>query len=225
MSLRVLLDATEKAGQAQRPLESQGPGAATVTLLPRARHAARMEVSGGYKLKTGDRAPPFDLPGVDGRRVSLASTAGAKALVVAFWCNHCPYVRAYEKRFNEWATAAQKSGVAVVAINSNDEVNYPDDSFEHMVTRAKEQGYSFPYLRDKDQRVARAYGAQCTPHFLVFDADQKLAYQGRFDDNKDAPDQVKARYLPDAVDALVAGKAAPRDETWAIGCSIKWDRI
>ena len=181
-----------------------------------------MEVSGGYKLKPGERAPPFDLPNVDGRRVSLQSVAGAKALVVAFWCNHCPYVRAYEERFNKWAFEAQKHGVAVVAINSNDENNYPEDSFPHMVERAKEHAYSFPYLRDEDQSVANLYGAQCTPHFLVFDADQRLAYQGRFDDNKDAPDQVKERYLPDVVDALLAGKPAPRDMTWAIGCSIKW---
>ena len=181
-----------------------------------------MEVSAGYKLKTGERAPPFELQNVDGKRVGLHDFAGSKALVVAFWCNHCPYVRAYERRFVDWADAVRAKGVGVVAINSNDEVNYPEDAFEHMVTRAKEQGYGFPYLRDKDQRVATAFGAQCTPHYLVFDKDFQLAYQGRFDDNKDRPDQVKERYLPDAVDALLAGRTPTRDMTWAIGCSIKW---
>ncbi|HUR69967.1 MAG TPA: thioredoxin family protein [Candidatus Thermoplasmatota archaeon] len=181
-----------------------------------------MEVQGGYKLKTGEHAPPFDLVNVDGKRVSLDSFAGAKALVVAFWCNHCPYVRAYEARFVQWAEAARTRGVGVVAINSNDETNYPEDSFEHMVARAREHGYNFPYLRDGDQRVATLFGAQCTPHFLVFGPDLRLAYQGRFDDNKDHPDRVEERYLPDAVDALLAGHAPARDMTWAIGCSVKW---
>lgn len=181
-----------------------------------------MEVSGGYKLQPGARAPDFELPNVDGRRVSLVDLAGARALVVAFWCNHCPYVRAYEGRFVAWAEEARKLGVGIVAINSNDEKNYPEDSFDHMVVRAKEHGYNFPYLRDIDQRVATAYGAQCTPHFLVFDKDMHLAYQGRFDDNKDDPQGVKERYLPDAVAALLAGRKPPRDTTWAIGCSVKW---
>lgn len=180
-----------------------------------------MEVSGGYLLKTGERAPPFDLPATDGRRVSLSNFAGAKALVVAFWCNHCPYVRDYEARFVEWARDAEKRGVGVVAINSNDETNYPEDSFEHMVTRAREKRYPFPYLRDADQRVAKLYGAQCTPHFLVFDKTFHLAYQGRFDDSRDAAG-VKERHLPDVVDALLAGRPPARDMTWAIGCSIKW---
>jgi peroxiredoxin len=172
-------------------------------------------------MKTGERAPPFDLPNVDGKNVQLHDFAGSKALVVAFWCNHCPYVRAYERRFVEWADEVRPRGVGVVAINSNDEVNYPDDSFEHMVARAKEQGYNFPYLRDRSQAVATAYGAQCTPHFLVFDSAFHLVYQGRFDDSKD-PAGVKERHLPDVVEALLAGRPVPRDTTWAIGCSIKW---
>lgn len=181
-----------------------------------------MEVSGGYKLKTGDHAPPFELSNVDGRRVALDSFAGSKALVVAFWCNHCPYVRAYEERFVAWADEVRKQGVGIVAINSNDETNYPEDSFDHMVARANEFGYTFPYLRDAKQGVATLYGAQCTPHFLVFDERFHLAYQGRFDDNKDHPEAVKERYLPAAVDALIHGKPVPRDATMAIGCSIKW---
>jgi len=180
-----------------------------------------MEVSGGYKLKTGERAPPFDLPNVDGRRIALSDFAGSKALVVAFWCNHCPYVRSYERRFVEWADEARKRGVGVVAINSNDETNYPEDSLDHMVARAQEQGYPFPYLRDANQSAATLYGAQCTPHFLVFDSGFHLCYQGRFDDDREGT-KVKERYLPDVVDALLAGRPPKRDQTWAIGCSIKW---
>lgn len=184
-----------------------------------------MEVSSPYKLQPGDRAPDFSLPGYhSGREATfdLSSFAGAKALVVAFWCNHCPYVRAYERRFVDWADGARKRGVAVVAIGSNDEENYPEDAYPHMVERARDQKYPFPYVRDRDQRAAEAYGARCTPHFLVFDADLKLRYQGRFDDNKDDPAGVKRHYLPDAVDALLAGRAPPVAESWAIGCSIKW---
>jgi peroxiredoxin len=181
-----------------------------------------MEVSGGYLLKTGDRAPPFELPSVDGGVVSLESLVGAKALVVAFWCVHCPYVGAYERRFVQWSDEVRAKGVAVVAINSNDEADHPEDSFAHMVTRAAQEHYLFPYLRDEEQRVATAYGAQCTPHFLVFGPDQRLRYQGRFDDNKDHPDAVKERYLPTAVEAILSGRPVPRETTWAIGCSVKW---
>jgi peroxiredoxin len=181
-----------------------------------------MEVSGGYKLKVGEPAPAFDLTATDGKRYSLASLPPSKALVVAFWCNHCPYVRAYEPRFLEWSREALKRGVQVVAICSNDEKSYPEDDFAHMVQRAKEVGYPFPYLRDADQQVANAYGAQCTPHFLVFDAERRLAYQGRFDDNKDHAAAAKQRYLPEVVDALLHDKEPPVHQTWAIGCSIKW---
>jgi peroxiredoxin len=184
-----------------------------------------MEVSVGYKLKPGDRAPNFKLPGVQGGRESefdLASFAGAKALVVAFWCNHCPYVRAYEKRLVDWFEDARKHGVALVAINSNDGKQYPEDDFPHMVARAKEHGYQFPYLRDEEQTVAAEYGAQCTPQFLVFDASFHLVYQGRFDDNKDHPTQAQKRYLPEVVDDLLGGRAPRHQQSWALGCSIKW---
>lgn len=197
-----------------------------------------MEVSAPYKLKTGDRAPPFELPNVDGTRIGLASFAGSRALVVAFWCNHCPYVRAHERRFIDFAERMRPLGVACVAINSNDERNYPEDSFAHMVARHLEMGYTFPYLRDEKQVVAADYGAACTPQFLAFDADLRLAYQGRFDDDPD-PKGVAAkalggaggaarkgeateRYLEDAVTALLEGRKPPRESTWAIGCSIKW---
>lgn len=179
-----------------------------------------MEVS-TYALRTGAAAPPFTLPATSGGTVALADLTSAPALVVAFWCNHCPYVRAYEKRFVAWADEARKRGVGVVAINSNDETNYPEDAYPRMVERAREQGYPFPYLRDADQVVAQRYGAQCTPHFLVFDGSFRLQYQGRFDDDREGRN-VKQHYLPDAVDALLAGRPPPVPQSWAIGCSIKW---
>ncbi len=181
-----------------------------------------MEVSSGYKLAPGTPAPTFSLPGVDGKTYTLSELPASKALVIAFWCNHCPYVRAYEKRFIEWSREAMARGVQVLAICSNDAVNYPDDDFASMKRRAAELNYPFPYLRDDDQSVATAYGGECTPHFQVFDENRRLAYQGRFDDNKDDASAVKERYLPEVVDALMAGRPSPRDSTWAIGCSIKW---
>jgi len=178
----------------------------------------------GYKLRPGDMAPAFSLPGTDGKTHSLSDFSGARAIVVAFWCNHCPYVRAYEERTLALAREFRDRGVAFVLINSNETENYPEDDFPHMVERARERGYDVPYLRDDDQRVAEAYGAQCTPHFLLFDEDLRLRYQGRLDDNKDNPADVKSAYLKDALQAVLAGRNPPCMETWAIGCSIKWTK-
>lgn len=183
-----------------------------------------MEAS-SYPLRPGAPAPDFALPGVDAKTWRLADFASSPALVVAFWCNHCPYVRAYEDRLIEYAREAHPRGVAVVAISSNETENYPEDDFPHMVERARSKAYPFPYLRDEDQAVAKAYGAQCTPHFLVFGPERRLVYQGRFDDSKDKPEGVRLRYLPDAVDDVLAARAVRTPETWAIGCSIKWDKL
>lgn len=181
-----------------------------------------MEVSEPYKLKPGDAAPDFRLPGTDGRSHALADFADAKALVVAFWCNHCPYVQAYEQRFIDWARDVKTKGVAVIAIGSNDASNYPEDDFPHMVERAKRFDYPFPYVRDQDQKVAEAYGAQCTPHFLVFDGERRLVHQGRFDDHREDAAKAKRRYVPEAVDAVLRGESPAETHSWAIGCSIKW---
>ncbi|HLE97406.1 MAG TPA: thioredoxin family protein [Candidatus Thermoplasmatota archaeon] len=184
-----------------------------------------MEVTGGYALKLDATAPAFDLPGTDGRRHRLDDARDAKALVVAFWCNHCPYVRAWERRFVAWARAATAAqGVAAFAISANDVKQYPQDGFDEMAVRAKEQDYSFPYLYDETQDVARAYGAQVTPHFFVFDARRHLVYQGRFDDNKDVPSAVQQRFVPTAVDAILGGRPILTKETAALGCSVKWKR-
>ncbi|HWG91367.1 MAG TPA: thioredoxin family protein [Candidatus Thermoplasmatota archaeon] len=178
----------------------------------------------GYKMRPGDSAPSFALPGVDGKTHRLEDYKGARALVIAFWCNHCPYVQAYEKRTIDLARQYKDRGVQFLLINSNEVENYPEDDFPHMVKRAIEKNYPFPYLRDADQKVAEAYGAQCTPHFFLFDTSGYLRYQGRLDDNKDLAEAVKRHYLEDAIKAVLAGRNPTEPESWAIGCSIKWTK-
>lgn len=182
-----------------------------------------MEAS-SYKLALGSKAPPFRLPGTDGREWGLEDFRSKPAVVVAFTCNHCPYVQAYEGRIIDFQREFGPRGVQLVAINSNDAKNYPDDAFPHMVERAKAKGFNFPYLRDEDQSIARAYGAVCTPHFLLFDRERRLVYQGRLDDDKDGRNVTK-RYLAEAAESALAGKSPPTPQTWALGCSIKWDTI
>jgi peroxiredoxin len=173
-------------------------------------------------LEIGSTAPDFKLPGVDGKTHALADYKDAKALCVLFSCNHCPYVQAYEGRFNGLVDEFGAQGFQLVAINSNDAVNYPEDGFEAMVARAKEQGFKFPYLRDEDQGVAKAYGAVRTPHVFLFDAGRKLAYLGRIDDSWDKPEKVTQRELANAIAEILAGKPVSVPETFAVGCTIKW---
>ncbi|MBI5202788.1 MAG: thioredoxin family protein [Elusimicrobia bacterium] len=169
-------------------------------------------------------APDFSLPGVDGKTYALASFKDAKALVVVFSCNHCPYVQAYEGRMIELQKDYAARGVRLVAINSNDAVNYPDDSFDAMKARAEELGFNFPYLHDESQQAAKAYGATHTPHLFVFGPDRRLAYTGKIDDNWQEPAKVTKRFLRDALEDLLAGKPVREPETHAIGCTIKWKR-
>ena len=173
-------------------------------------------------LRTGDSAPGFNLPGVDGKNHSLEEFHEKKAVVVIFSCNHCPTVKAYEDRMVAIQRDYAKKGVMLVAINSNETRNYPEDSFENMKIRAKQKGFNFPYLRDESQSVARAYGAQRTPEVYVFDKNRKLRYHGRIDDDVYEPEEVRFHYLRDALDAVIAGKPVPLEETEAVGCTIKW---
>jgi len=175
------------------------------------------------ELRIGGKAPDFrNLPATDGKQYSLESFRESRILVVVFSCNHCPYVQAYEDRIIAFHREYAGKGVTLVAINSNETEHYPEDSYEEMVKRAKKKGFAFPYLRDGDQSVASAYGATHTPEFFVFDAERKLRYHGRFDDNWQDPSRVKHQYLRDAVEALLAGKEVPVSETHSIGCTIKW---
>mgnify|MGYP005867413499 CR=1 FL=1 len=178
----------------------------------------------GQEMKIGDAAPDFNLPGVDGNNYSLSDFRDKKVLVVIFSCNHCPYVQAYEDRIIALQEEFKDKGVTFIAINSNDDKSYPEDSFENMIKRAKIKGYNLPYLRDESQDVARAYGATHTPHIFVFDEKRRLSYTGKIDDNWREPGKVKERYLRDAIVALLEGREVRNPETYAIGCTIKWTR-
>lgn len=167
-------------------------------------------------------APNFDLPGVDGKRYNLGCFSDKKILVIAFTCNHCPYVQAYEDRIIALQRDYAPKGVQFVAINANETKNYPEDSFDKMVIRAQEKKFNFLYLRDEDQSVAQAYDAACTPEFYAFDQGGALRYHGRLDDNYQNPKQVKSNDIKNAIEDLLAGKPVATPLTPAIGCSIKW---
>ena len=175
-----------------------------------------------FTLQIGDTAPDFDLPGVDARNHTVGEFGEAKVLIVVFSCNHCPYVVGSEDRMNALYAEYAPKGVAMIAINSNETVNHPTDSMEHMIARAAEKAFEFPYVRDDSQEVALAYGALRTPHFYVFDEQRKLCYTGRMDDNPSLPGQETTHELRDALDALLAGEDPPVAATDPIGCNVKW---
>jgi len=173
-------------------------------------------------LKIGEKAIQFNLPGVDGKQHSLGQYVGKNAVVVIFSCNHCPYVRAWEDRMVQIQNEYANRGVQLIAINSNDVAEYPDDSFARMKERAREKKFTFPYLYDETQQTAHAYGAERTPEVFVFDKKSTLRYHGTIDDNYDDPTAVKKRYLRDALDAVLAEKTISEAETRPVGCTIKW---
>jgi len=173
-------------------------------------------------MPIGTPAPHFSLPGVDGKTYSLGSFADAELLVVVFTCNHCPYAKASEDRLIEIHRHYRDRGVELVAINPNDDEKYPDDSFDKMKERAASKGFSFPYLRDESQEVARAYDAACTPDIFVFDRDRKLVYNGRIDDNWQEPEKVTRRDLRAVLDAALEGRTVDFEHVPSMGCSIKW---
>jgi peroxiredoxin len=174
-------------------------------------------------LPLGTRAPDFSLVNVDGRTVSLADFKGQPALLVAFICNHCPFVKHIADALAQFTAEYMAKGVAVVGINSNDASNYPADSPEQMVREAEERGYQFPYLYDDTQDVAKDYQAACTPDFFLFDANQKLVYRGQFDDSRpDSGVPVTGKDLRAALDAVLAGKKLSENQRPSIGCNIKW---
>lgn len=170
----------------------------------------------------GSKAPDFTLPGVDGRRHTLADVAGPKGLVVAFICNHCPYVRSVIGRIQREAVALHEQGVGFVAINANDPEAYPEDSFDNMQRFAREHGLTFPYLFDESQDVAEAYGAVCTPDFFGFDESLALRYRGRLDASRTSPVPDARRELYEAMVAVAEGRGAPAEQHPPMGCSIKW---
>lgn len=171
----------------------------------------------------GTQAPDFRLPDTDGRSVGLADLAGTPALLVAFICNHCPYVKHVRSAFAQLARDYQAKGAAVVGINSNDAVSHPDDSPAKMVEEKKLAGYTFPYLYDESQAVAKAYHAACTPDFFVFDKNRRLVYRGQMDASRPGNDKPNdGADLRAALDAVLAGKAPAANHIPSIGCNIKW---
>ena len=174
-------------------------------------------------LQRGMTAPDFKLPGTDGRTWTLAEVAGPKGVLVAFICNHCPYVQHIRDGLAEFAREYRTRDLAIVGINSNDVTAYPDDRPEKMAEEARRAGYVFPYLFDETQAVAKAYEAACTPDFFVYDRERKLAYRGQFDDSRPGNGKpVTGRDLRAACDAVLAGRAPSGDQIPSIGCNIKW---
>lgn len=175
-------------------------------------------------IELGTPAPDFALPDVvSGRTVRLAHFAAEPALLVAFICNHCPYVKHIRAGFAEFARQYQPRGLAIVAISANDPAAYPDDAPEAMAREAAAAGYTFPYLYDETQATARAYEAICTPEFFLFGRERRLAYRGRFDASRPKSDEpVTGADLRAAADAVLAGRPAPAVQQPSMGCSIKW---
>ncbi len=174
-------------------------------------------------LPLGTGAPEFSLPDTDGRTVSLNDFAEARALLVIFMCNHCPYVKHVRDALVALVREYQEKGVAVVGISSNDVSTFPADAPEKMAEEARRYGYTFPYLYDETQEVARAYHAACTPDFFLFDSQRRLVYRGQMDDSR--PDSGRAANgadLREALDAVLAGRPAPEKQKASMGCSIKW---
>jgi peroxiredoxin len=174
-------------------------------------------------LPLGTKAPGFSLPNVDGKSVSLDDFQGAPAYLIIFMCNHCPYVKHVAAELAKLARDYQSRGVAVIGINSNDVATHPADSPEQMIHEVDSRGYTFAYLFDETQEVAKEYGAACTPDFYVFDKDQKLAYRGQLDSSRpDSGIPVTGKDLRAALDAVLAGKPIAEDQKPSIGCNIKW---
>ena len=174
-------------------------------------------------LELGTQAPEFSLPDTNEKQVSLADFADAKGLLVVFMCNHCPYVIHLRDALAAFAKEYQPQGLVVVGINSNDASNYPDDSPEKMAEAVATQGYTFPYLYDESQAVAKSYMAACTPDFFLFDQNKNLVYRGQFDDSRPRNDEpVTGADLRAAVDALLSGNEISADQKPSMGCNIKW---
>ncbi|MBZ9556795.1 MULTISPECIES: thioredoxin family protein [unclassified Modicisalibacter] len=181
-----------------------------------------MSLTPSRMIELGSPLPAFRLPDPEGREISNTDFAG-QPLVVAFICNHCPFVKHIADAFAAFAREYREQGVAVVAINSNDFHSHPDDRPEKMLEEVSRRGYSFPYLVDESQDVARAFEAACTPDLFLFDREHKLAYRGQFDDsrpNKDAP--VTGGDLRAAADAVLEGQLPSTQQKPSMGCNIKW---
>jgi peroxiredoxin len=174
-------------------------------------------------IPLGTAAPDFALPDTQDRTVRLADFAASRALLVVFMCNHCPYVKHLAPALASLAREYGPRGVAIVGINSNDVERYPEDGPKKMAEEVKARGYTFPYLFDETQEVARAYGAACTPDFFLYDSKRRLVYRGQFDDSRPGSSlPVSGADLRAALDAVLSGRPVPRSQKPSMGCNIKW---
>jgi peroxiredoxin len=176
-----------------------------------------------FTLSIGANAPDFSLTATDGKTYKLADFKNAKTLVIFFTCNHCPFVKGSDEVTRKTAEKYLKKGVKFVGINSNTEKDHPDDSFEQMVERMKQNKFPWVYLRDKNQEVALAYGALRTPHFYVFDNNRKLIYTGRGVDNPRETAKMTVNDLDRALEEHLSGKPVSVPTTNPIGCNVKWE--
>ena len=176
----------------------------------------------GFTIDVGAAAPGFHLRGVDGGMHGLNEYADKKAVVVVFTCNHCPAAVACEDRLVQLQKGYADKDVQLVAINPNEDEGHPTDGYEHMIERARDKGFNFPYLRDDTQDVAKAYGAVRTPHVFLLDGDRKVVYHGRIDDNVNDPSAVTKQDLRQAIDEVLAGKPVSEPVTTPVGCTVKW---
>ncbi|HEY1047134.1 MAG TPA: thioredoxin family protein [Bacteroidia bacterium] len=179
----------------------------------------------GYE--PGATASTFNLKNTDGKMLNPFESMKTKGYIVIFTCNHCPFAKAYEDRIIQLDKNFKSKGYPVIAINSNDSASYPEDSYDEMVKRSKSKKYSFPYLYDQSQEVAKAYGALKTPHVYLLHMEGGVPivkYTGAIDDNSDDAKKVKEKYLENALNELIAGKEVTVKTTKAIGCGIKWKK-
>ncbi|MEC7706794.1 MAG: thioredoxin family protein [Candidatus Thermoplasmatota archaeon] len=176
-------------------------------------------------IEPGDAAPQFDLPNANssmgGKSMSLSDVMGENGAIIAFTCNHCPYVVGSESRIENIASKAASSGMGFAGINSNDPVNYESDSWDNMVKRAN-RGMGYAYLHDESQEIASSYGAERTPEFYVLDSAGTVVYRGRLDDSPRDPSHASTSELSDAMDEVAAGNSVSVQRTDSIGCSVKW---
>ena len=197
-------------------------GLAVAQAQPDAKPAAPGEAAG--PLAIGQTAPlaSTKMKNVDGKELSIAQARGARGTLVVFTCNACPWAKAWHTRIVSLGNSSVKRGIGVIAINSNDPGVVAEDDYPVMQSNARHSKMSFPYVVDATSEVARAFGATRTPEAFLFDREGRLVYHGAIDDNAKQPDQVKTRYLEDAVNALLAGRSVALQETKALGCGIKF---
>jgi peroxiredoxin len=186
-----------------------------------------MTLTPSTMLPFGTSVPRFSLPDLNGRLVSPDDFRDTPALLIAFICHHCPFVTHIRQGFARFASEYQQRGLAIIAINSNDIVAFPEDGPDGMRAEAAAAGYTFPYLFDESQDVAKAFRAACTPDLYLFDRDRTLVYRGRFDDSRprtNPPMPVTGRDIRAAVDAVLSGEPVSPDQKGSVGCNIKWKR-